>query len=379
MSGGERLYQPALDGIRGVAIVWVVFHNATDRAYGRAHGLSYLLMAFANTGWIGVQLFFALSGFLITAGLLATQRNPHYLRDFYAKRALRILPLYYSVLIGFLLVWPAISSVSPLRTDGQWALWTFVSNWTHVVPYGFAHFWSLAIEEQFYLLWPFVVGHLVPRRLLVACVAIALGSLLVRAGLSICGADWWSIYTNTACRMDALALGSAVACLPYLLKQRDWFVARLRPILTCALLLSVLGVPLTHVYSRMDSVGQTIGYSILAVCSAVLVAAAAAPGVAGGLWLRTALATAPLRSLGKYSYGIYVFHNLLHRFWGDPWMVAHFGEHPATALILAYALGILVSSYLIAICSYQLLEKRFLRLKRRFEWPAPEVRGVPFA
>jgi hypothetical protein len=87
---------PALDGIRGLAIIWVVLHNATGIPLTLpASRWLHLFPLLASRGWIGVQLFFALSGFLITAGLLDSQRTAHYFRNFYAKRALRILPLYY--------------------------------------------------------------------------------------------------------------------------------------------------------------------------------------------------------------------------------------------------------------------------------------------
>jgi peptidoglycan/LPS O-acetylase OafA/YrhL len=368
---------PELDGIRGVAIVWVVFHNATDRVAGPAHGLSYLLMLFAHTGWIGVQLFFALSGFLITAGLLATQHAPRYFRDFYARRALRILPLYYAVLVALLVICPRFAAATPLQGEHQLPLWLFTANLGQALPLGFAHFWSLSVEEQFYLLWPLVVGWLPPKRLLPACAAIALGALLVRAAMSVAGADSWTIYSNTACRMDALALGGAGACLLYLSAARAWFVRHLRLLMTVTMLLFILGIPVTHVYSTTDFVGQTLGYALLALCAAVFVTVIAVGGAGRVTHLRRLLAAAPLRSLGKYSYAIYVFHNLLHRLWGDPWLVAHFGPQPAPAIVLAYALAVLFASYVLALCSYQLLEKHFLRLKRHFDArPTPVAAGA---
>jgi peptidoglycan/LPS O-acetylase OafA/YrhL len=133
-------------------------------------GAWHLLTAFSSAGWIGVQLFFALSGFLITAALLDSQDGLHYFRNFYAKRALRILPLYYAVLLALLVVLPwFIAPRVPYSYEQQATLWLFVLNWTQASPYGFGHFWSLAIEEQFYLLWPLVVWRLAPRRLVTVC------------------------------------------------------------------------------------------------------------------------------------------------------------------------------------------------------------------
>jgi peptidoglycan/LPS O-acetylase OafA/YrhL len=98
---------PALDGIRGLAIIWVVLHNTTDLLPPALHGPSHVLAFLVHPGWFGVQLFFALSGFLITGGLLE-QCATNYFRAFYARRALRILPLYYTVLILLLIVAPAL-------------------------------------------------------------------------------------------------------------------------------------------------------------------------------------------------------------------------------------------------------------------------------
>ena len=362
---------PALDGIRGVAIVWVVLHNTTFLVSGPTRGVLYLLNVFAHTGWIGVQLFFALSGLLITAGLIETQGTAHYFRNFYARRALRILPLYYSALCLVFLILPHLATLPAAFTSaGQAPLWLFLTNWTTRVPYGFSHFWSLAVEEQFYLVWPLLVFRLAPRRLLPACLAIAAAALLVRIFLSVRGADPWTIYSNTVCRMDALALGGAGACVLFMPAQRAW-LARHRGVVGLATaLVFIAGVPLTHVYSTTGYAGQTLGYLLLAICSAVLVTALAGAGERpfARPWsvLVAVLAWGPLRSCGKFSYAMYVLHNLLHKLFGEPWLLARFGPHPPASVIFTYALGILVASYVLAFVSYELLEKRFLRLKSRF-------------
>ena len=103
-------YLPALDGIRGIAIVWVVLHNTTALPFTSSSAALSLILQLGHPGWIGVQLFFALSGFLITAGLLETRGSAGYFRNFYAKRALRILPLYYAVLFVLLVVAPRLAS-----------------------------------------------------------------------------------------------------------------------------------------------------------------------------------------------------------------------------------------------------------------------------
>jgi peptidoglycan/LPS O-acetylase OafA/YrhL len=228
MSSGVALSKqiPALDGIRGVAVFWVVLHNATAMELAPSSKWLHLFPLLASRGWIGVQLFFALSGFLITAGLLDAQHTPHYFRNFYAKRALRILPLYYAVLFALLVILPRFIAL-PYSREHEALLWLFIGNYTPSLPYGFGHFWSLAVEEQFYLFWPLVVWRLAPRRLLTVCLWIAVGALLLRCVLAAYGADSWTLYANTACRMDALALGGAGACVLRIPALRE--TARKRP------------------------------------------------------------------------------------------------------------------------------------------------------
>ena len=187
---GARM--PALDGLRGVAIIWVVLHNTTNLLPSELHGPWRALAFLVHPGWIGVQLFFALSGFLITGSLLETRHAQNYFRAFYARRALRILPLYYTVLILLLIVAPAMH-VDPPRLHAdlsqQLSLWLFAVNWTHAEPYGLGHFWSLAVEEQFYWFWPFIVRRPSLRRLISMCVAIAVIALVARGIMILGGAS----------------------------------------------------------------------------------------------------------------------------------------------------------------------------------------------
>jgi peptidoglycan/LPS O-acetylase OafA/YrhL len=362
---------PALDGIRGIAIIWVVLHNTTAMPFAPASRWLHVLPLLAQPGWIGVQLFFALSGFLITAGLLDSRASPHFFRDFYAKRALRILPLYYTVLFVLLVLLPWLASPpAPFSSAHQAPLWLFTANWAASLPYGFGHFWSLAIEEQFYLVWPLVVLGLAPRGLFRVCLWIAAGALLLRCALVAYGVTPWTLYVNTACRMDALALGGAGACLLRMPKLRDAVRARVDLLGVVALAVFLVGIPLTHLYDRDRVSGETLGYTLLAFSSATFVSWAAMSEARAA----AVLAWAPLRSLGKYSYAMYVFHNLIHKLLGEPWLTASFGKEPPLPVIFGYALGVLLVSYLLACLSWHVLEQPFLRLKRRFG-PSAQVAG----
>jgi peptidoglycan/LPS O-acetylase OafA/YrhL len=358
---------PALDGIRGLAIIWVVLHNSSDMAIAPARGLPHLFVLLTHPGWIGVQLFFALSGYLITAGLLATQGAPNYFWAFYARRALRILPLYYTVLLALLVLVPSlVTPPPPFTTDGQASLWLFTANMAQDVPYGFGHFWSLAIEEQFYLVWPLVVFRLPPRRLLVACLGIAAGALVLRVVLVACGESWWTLYSSTACRMDALGLGAAGACVMRVPELREGLRRRLRSVSLWVLALFLVGIPLTRAYDRGSIAVETLGYTLLAVCSAAFVNIAALGGGGRGSRIAALLSRQPLRSCGRYSYAMYVFHGLLHKLIGEPWLHIHYGPIPSVAVACAYSCAILAVSYILGFVSYHAFEKHFLRMKRWF-------------
>lgn len=364
----ERL--PALDSIRGLAIIWVVLHNTTDRLPPTLHGAAHVLALMVHPGWIGVQLFFALSGFLITAGLLDTQRATNYFRAFYARRALRILPLYYSVLILLLIVAPKLHfgpTLLKATLKEQLSLWLFMVNWTDAAPDGFAHFWSLAIEEQFYLFWPLIVHRFSARRLFEVCLYISMFALVMRGTMVLSGASSWTVYTATTSRLDALALGGAGACLLRIPAARAWLASRLTAVNLAALALLVVGVPITRAYNPDAIQCQIVGYTLLAICCATLVTTAAtADEYATSSLVRQILCWAPLRSCGKYSYAIYVFHQLIHKLVGDPWMLSRFGAHPSAHTVYMYSLAIGLISFGAAYLSYHVLEKHFLALKYLF-------------
>lgn len=370
--GGARI--PALDGVRGLAIIWVVLHNTTDLLPPALHGASYMLAFLVHPGWIGVQLFFALSGFLITRNLLDTQRATNYFRAFYARRALRILPLYYAVLILLLIVAPELHLGPPLlhaTLKEQLSLWFFTVNWTHAAPYGFAHFWSLAVEEQFYLFWPLIVHRLSARGLIAVCACIAMTALMMRGIMVFNGANSWTVYTATTSRLDALALGGAGACLLRIPSARAWLDSRLTLVSFGALALFVVGVPFTRAYDMEALRCQIFGYTLLALCCAMFVTLAAlGDGRATPAIMTRILRWAPFRACGKYSYAIYVFHQLIHKIWGEPWLISTFGSQPSARIVYLYSLTIGLVSFGAAYLSYHLLEKHFLSRKYLF---APRI------
>ncbi len=191
----SKVHFPALDTLRGVAIVVVLFHNLSIFA-GSGGKVDKLWNLFVEAGWVGVQLFFVLSGFLITGILVDDKEKPKALRVFYVRRFLRIFPLYYLLLLVYFVWLPRPFSES---------IWYFVylSNWSWLfyggLP-GLGHVWSLAVEEQFYTLWPWVVLGSRPRALAGICIALVVVAFGARLGLHLAHRpDLW-IYSTTVTR-----------------------------------------------------------------------------------------------------------------------------------------------------------------------------------
>src|SRR5208282_2425862 len=152
----------ALDGVRGLAIVAVMLTHISIQQVP----LHPLLRGTLALGWSGVDLFFVLSGFLITGILLDTRQCPNYFRSFYARRVLRIFPLYYGFLTFALLVFPYIVSPDFMPAPShRWLYVCYVANWLpHAQWHVLSHFWSLCVEEQFYFIWPLLILLVSPRR-----------------------------------------------------------------------------------------------------------------------------------------------------------------------------------------------------------------------
>jgi peptidoglycan/LPS O-acetylase OafA/YrhL len=365
----------ALDGLRGVAILLVLAHNLD--AVPRGTGVAARLLALPlDIGWIGVQLFFVLSGFLITRGLLAEQGSPTYFRSFFIRRTLRIFPLYFATLLVLLVLWPAFGSLPPgMESERQhqvW-LWLFLSNWTETLGFnggGLPHFWSLAVEEQFYLLWPFVVFRRSPRQIVRLCAFIMVASLVARTASLLAGIQPQAVYVWTVYRMDALAMGSALAALGAMPQASDWLRrhASRAPALAVACL--VAGAVLTRAYPRTTFTTQTIGYTLLAlVFGLAVVALVFDPRTRAAWWLRP-MTSRPLMSIGRYSYAMYIFHKPLHDLIGLPLLQRGWGNEYGAGVGLAYLAIASAITYGLAWFSYHAFEKHFLGLKERL---APHV------
>jgi peptidoglycan/LPS O-acetylase OafA/YrhL len=357
----EPAHLPALDGFRGIAILLVMLshflnagHVVTEETWwGR------VLLG----GFVGVDMFFVLSGFLITGILLdARVTTARGFGVFYARRALRIFPLYYASLALVFLLRPAGPG-----SDSPWWYWTFASNlgatwkgrWL-VSPEDFdlGHFWSLAVEEQFYLVWPFLVAALGRRHLAKACLACLVIAPVIHFALHFSG-NPTGAYLFTGVRLHTLAAGAWLA-----LAFRDparWELVRrfAKPVLLITATLSLAAL----MFPRQISL---IPFSPFLWGSA-LVLSVSSPGP----W-QNVLSTRPLLVLGRLSYGLYILHSLvdpwLKHVLHDRWILGLTGDRPLLALFLflvaAFALSLAAAGL-----SWHLFEKPILSLKRYFRYP----------
>jgi peptidoglycan/LPS O-acetylase OafA/YrhL len=361
---------PALDGVRGLAILLVLTHNLNP-FQGGGRLIDRLAEFASNFGWVGVQLFFVLSGYLISGILLDTRGAPHYYRSFFGRRVLRIFPLYYGVLLVSLVVLPALGLAPERlladRARGVW-LWTYVINWAEPLGAGvaaFPHFWSLAVEEQFYLIWPLVVRHTTPRRLLKVAAVLVVVAFASRLALRLAGTGEAGPYMFTVCRMDALALGGAAAALLRIPAYRE-AATRWRGVTLAVAGLFLLGFLATRGYPRTSYLDQTFGYTILAITFAVLVLVAVLDHERGRGWIGAMFENPVLRSFGKYSYGIYVFHQPLNQMIGEPILHRLLPLGTGLKAGAVYIASVSAASYALAFLSYHGYEKHFLALKRFF-------------
>jgi peptidoglycan/LPS O-acetylase OafA/YrhL len=381
---------PALDALRGLAILLVlVFH--LKPSLEPSSPLQFWFYRGLQAGWCGVDLFFVLSGFLITGILWDAKGSPAYFRTFYARRILRIFPLYYGVLALVFLAYPlydAAPSDAYREISGrQGWLWAYASNIQMSLTgtfdfwagnWHFNHFWSLAVEEHFYLVWPFVVFLLGRRQLMAVCLACVATAFVWRGVLTNGHHSFLCAYTFTPCRMDALAIGAYLALAA---RGPTGLSGLRRP----ALLLSRLtGAGLLVLFIGLrglkieDPWMQTGGYTLLAIFfAALLVLAVTAPrgSLLGRLGRRRFL-----RFFGKYSYGLYVWHGvalLLLQQLPTADLVESLGwPLPAVVLHTGLSIGITVA---MALLSWHLWEKQFLRLKRFFEYrrSSPHPQPLP--
>ncbi len=350
---------PELDGVRAIAVLMVVsMHLLTMDEQSSAAFLRVApqaLNVIVGHGWLGVDLFFVLSGFLITGILLDSRDSPHYFRNFYGRRVLRILPLYFVTIAVMACFYPGNGTYFALSL-------AFLANvaplWGVAVPHGPGVFWSLAVEEHFYLIWPWIIRLFSRRALASACFVIVIAEPILRAIYTSRGMD---IYALSWFRFDGLASGALLA-----IWFRSGFASRRNSILAASacvasgLAITIAGLPFGIMLKTVAGMSLRYNQATLVYCAGMLAA----------ISFRSTSLTAPLRSrfarlTGDLSYCLYLIHLALI----DGYM-AVFRRYVPTGFtfsqLVVRFIVVLAVSYALALLSRRFLERPFLSLKRYF-------------
>lgn len=354
-------YFRQLDGVRAIAALLVMFFHFFVNVHSDNPIWNFLgkVSVFGQTG---VSLFFVLSGFLITRILLATKESPRYFVDFYIRRGLRIFPLYYLFLAIYFFIVPALRNLPSVSFAEQSYYWVYLQNFAITFKWpenGPNHFWSLAIEEHFYLIWPCIVYYLSTKRLKLAVAFMLILALICRIILTNQG---YEVFYFTFSRMDEIVIGSLLAILEAegRFKQDSakkfiiGFVGVLIP--TIVIWVSVNGKAMGYI--------QVFKYNLLALCYFCLVGYAICVKESG--IVARILSSRFFTFTGKISYGLYVYHPLCYM------LVSAY--LPQQSILQSFLISVGIS-YLAAYASYNLFESRFIALKKYFEYKkvAPAV------
>ena len=354
----------ALDGLRGFAILIVTLYRLCKELDPSSHPALALVRSASLIGGRGVDLFFVLSGFLITDILIRNKSKSNYFRNFIARRSLRIFPLYFaSLAIGLWLIptWLGGNSFENARQE-QAYLWTYTSNirvsWLNEWCFGpFDHFWSLAVEEHFYLIWPALVLLLTTKRLIWFCGFTVLAVASARAIADPFVSLDVAVDVLTVFRIDALVLGALLAALMQSPIRHDP-IRRFAPIAAVAVIATLVGIAMSG--SNMLGIPALLVRMFFTVAMAFILLSPKQS------ILPKVFEHASLRFLGKYSYGMYVVQLPIVTLLPLESFAACAPSNPIFSSIL-YVYSIFGLITLIAFLSYHLFESHFLKLKTKFD------------
>ena len=351
-------YIPQFDGLRGVAILLVLIgHSGFLESFPHAGMLEYARF--------GVDLFFVLSGFLITGILLDAKGSEHYFRNFYARRVLRTWPLYYLVLLVAFVVGPVIAPSMRHAAAHTWPAFVFylqniaLVHW-NTYPFGLGATWSLAVEEQFYLVWPLLIFFLKRRTLAVVSASLVVVSLSSRLAGYFHGAPSGFVHQFTLSRLEAIVFGSLAALW---LRSPTCTLERWRNWSNRFLGLGAIGVIVARMLMHRNS--SIVGYTFMALLFSGLLGISLISDERISL-LGRILSASWLRYIGKISYGIYLLHLPLFILWAR-FISSHniFSSDLVLRSLLGFA-GQLLLAVLAASISWRLFEEPILRLKGLF-------------
>ena len=365
---------PTLDGLRGLGMLAVFVAHLVEYGGLSDSRIDRALMKLGLRGGYGVTMFFVLSGFLITGILLDAKAKPHYFRNFYARRSLRIFPLYLAFLALVFLVVPAVFTVSSYyrtQVHEQAWYWTYLTNigvtahgWAPGFQY-FGHLWTLAVEEQFYLVWPLVVLLVRRTTLVPLCAVLVVAALVVRVVLMFAGHEVATDVLLPA-NLDALALGGLLAA--WARGPRPFPM----PLVRRAAVVATAGFVVVAAASAALPVTSEVTWSLQATFASFAFAAVILLSVLGGERhvLRRVLGHRAVREAGLMSYGFYVVHQpvlfLVVRGWHlDAGVLPAVAGSRLPGLLVVGVVAFALSAAL-AVASWRWFERPILALKSRF-------------
>ena len=366
-----------LDGIRGLAIILVIFAHFVREDFLLKNFQVYgiIITKFSLMGLTGVSLFFVLSGFLITGILLDAKEKENFFRNFYARRVLRIFPLYYMSLLLIFSILPQIinfSEQSIFLKEHQIWLWTYLSNfptiagiWNRSDQFALGHFWSLSVEEHFYLLWPFIIYLTDIKKLKLICKIIIIISLIAGVSSSLIMNDSNFLSWTTITFSGALALGALLA----IYKKEHGSLVKLSKIsrywlLVFGILFLIIGfIPRRYNPDLRSILAHEVSWFFYAGLIVYII------NLNFTNFIYRVFTNKLLLFFGKISYGIYVYHGILMPLFEKNLNVELMSEgigSPILALIVYY-LVIIGALLLISWISWVLIENQILKLKSYFE------------
>ncbi len=371
---------PVLDGIRAYAVLLVclVHFFQVDEAslYNSHEYLGIILFKLSQIGLKGVELFFLLSGFLITGILVESKKSKKYFRSFYARRFIRIFPLYYFVLAISFLVLPHLRDIDDAGKyviDNQFWLWTYTSNLSQLLGFSvggwdasltlpsFGHFWSLSVEEHFYIFWPFIIYYVREVHLKKAMWFIVAVSFLSVIGNFIYPDYWPVLGWSTIKCSGILSLGGLLALEYRYEKKWNQISMVAKKLILPIFLLFILS---NFVPRRYDILHVITYFTSIMAFLLLLIVALNNNIVTDNLFKRQWLFF-----IGKISYGIYVYHGLLRPYFKK--YIYHDLLHQIDNGIIASILYTIMAtsiSILIAWVSWEFIEKPILKLKTYFTY-----------
>lgn len=350
---GANKYFPELDGYRAIAVLMVMLHHSRWRIF--------------SAGWVGVQFFFGLSGYLITSILLQQKKSPDYFKTFYARRILRIFPPYYLIIIlGVLYGILVQTNIS----DWYWYVFYLqnfplgLQQWSLNFPEAFNHTWSLAIEEQFYLFAPLIVRLLTTRMAMKVFLGLCMASVLFKIGLFIKQGETILNYTHTCSNLDIISLGCWLACRYHLGEQKSLTallgkVALGYTFFYCLLAISMDKFLFPWQYPQLGSIYWLLFHGLLLVFVPLILQLILSKRF---VWINRILSSTPLVYIGQMSYGLYLYHYLVFRL--IDWHVSAWSSWGSLLLFVIKCL----LSWTVAWLSWKFFEQPILKRKEAFQY-----------